>query len=325
MKIKRNNNMNNLASFLSKRLPVFILFVAAGTYFSPIYWDVSAWVPSLLLGTVIYFTGLSININSVKEIGSKKKELTIIMLLKWTFTVLLSIVLSQLFFSNHPEIAAGLLLAGTVPSATAATVYTFLAGGNASLVVAASLLDVAISPIVTPLSMMSLSDQRVTISFWSLLQSFLIIVFVPLISGIATQKVAPQFVSHSRIVTKVGSSVALLLVVHTIVGSGKEAISNELFLLPVVAIATFIQVVLPMAAAYFICRKLKMKEEDCRAALFQVSLCNSALAAILAYQFIGDLGVIAPIFNMIFNLSIGAYIANYFSKISIVQPLEKVV
>jgi BASS family bile acid:Na+ symporter len=317
--------INNLASFLSKRLPVFILLIAVGTYFSPLYWDVSPWVPSLLLGTVIYFTGLSINIDSVKMIGNKKKELAIILLLKWTLTVLLSISLSQLFFTKHPEIGAGLILAGTVPSATAATVYTFLAGGNASLVVAASLLDVAISPIITPLSMMSLSNQEVTVSFWRLMQSFLLIVLCPLLCGIATQRLAPRLVGHSKTVTKIGSSLALLLVVHTIVGSGKVAISNEISLLPIVIVATLIQVVLPMIIAYFICRKLKMKEEDCRASLFQVSLCNSALAAILAYQFIGDLGVVAPILNMIFNLSIGAYVANHFAKNSIVQPFEKAV
>ncbi|MBM7663011.1 BASS family bile acid:Na+ symporter [Bacillus mesophilus] len=317
--------INNLASFLSKRLPVLILLVAVGTYFSPLYWVVSAWVPSLLLGTVIYFTGLSIHIHSVKVIGNKKKELVILVLLKWIFTVLLSIGLSQLFFTTHPEIAAGLILAGTVPSATAATVFTFLAGGNASLVVAASLLDVAISPIITPLSMMSLSGQEVNISFWSLMQSFILIVLCPLLFGVATQKLAPRLAGQSKTVTKTGSSLALLLVAHTIVGSGKVAISNEISLLPTVVIATLIQVVLPMITAYFICRKLKMKEEDCRAALFQVSLCNSALAAILAYQFIGDLGVVAPILNMIFNLSIGAYVANYFARNIIKQPYQKAV
>ncbi|WP_456275260.1 bile acid:sodium symporter family protein [Bacillus sp. AK128] len=317
--------MNNLASFLSKRLPVFILLVAVGTYFSPYYWDVSAWVPSMLLGTVIYFTGLSIDIDSLKQIGNKKKELAIILLLKWTFTVLLSIALSLIFFTKHPGIAAGLILAGTVPSATAATVYTFLASGNASLVVAASLLDVAISPIITPLSMMTLSNQEVTISFWVLLQSFLVIVLLPLICGMITQKLAPKLVAHSKDVTKIGSSFALLMVIHTIVGSGKTAISNELSLLPTVVVATIIQVVLPMIVAYFICRKLKMEEADCRAALFQVSLCNTALAAILAYQFIGDLGVIAPILNLIFNLSIGAFMANYFARNIVAKPLKEVI
>jgi BASS family bile acid:Na+ symporter len=306
--------MNVLTNFLSKRLPFLILLVAIGTYFSPIYWKVSTWIPSFLLGGVIFFTGLSMNINAVKDIRSKRRELLLVTLLKWTITVLLSIGLAHLFFSSKPEIAAGLILAGTVPSATAATVYTFLAGGNTSLVIAASLLDVVISPFVTPISMMGLSSNQVTISFFNLLQSFLLIVVMPLGFGLLVQRAAPQTSAYSNMITRLGLSIALLLVVHTIVGSGKEAISIEISLLPLVGVATFIQVLLPMVLAYFICKKLNLKEEDARSALFQVGLCNSALAAILAFQFIGDLGVIAPIFNMIFNLSLGALISNHFAK-----------
>lgn len=300
--------------FISEKLPYFILLVSVGTYFSPVHWQVSPWVPSLLLGTVIFFAGLSMNIEAFKEIKKKTRELLLITCLKWTLTVSVSVALAHLFFSAKPEIAAGLVLAGTVPSATAATVYTFLAGGNASLVVAASLLDVAISPIVTPIAMLGLSSEQVAISFFDLLLSFLLIVVLPMALGLGFQKALPKLKSYTGAATKLGTSLALLLIVHTIIGSGKEAIASELSSIPLLIAATFIQVTLPMAAAYFIAKALKMEEADARAALFQVGLCNTALAAILAYKFIGELGVLAPIFNMIFNLSIGAMIANRFSK-----------
>lgn len=303
-----------IIKFISEKLPFLILFVSVATYFSPVHWQVSSWVPSILLGTVIFFAGLSMNIGAFKEIKSKTRELLWITGLKWTLTVSVSIALAQLFFSSKPEIAAGLILAGTVPSATAATVYTFLAGGNASLVVAASLLDVAISPIVTPLAMLGIHSEQVVISFFDLLTSFLLIVVLPMGLGLWIQRVTPNLKSYTGSITKLGTSIALLVIVHTIIGSGKEAIASELETIPLIAAATFIQVTLPMAAAYFIARGLKMDEPDARAALFQVGLCNTALAAILAYKFIGELGVIAPIFNMIFNLSIGAMIANRFSK-----------
>ncbi|AIY04582.1 bile acid:sodium symporter [Planococcus sp. PAMC 21323] len=305
----------SLIAFISRKLPFLILLVSVATYFSPVHWQVSSWVPSLLLGAVIFFAGLSMNIEAFKEIRKKKKELLVITGLKWTLTVSVSIALAHLFFSSKPEIAAGLILAGTVPSATAATVYTFLAGGNASLVVVASLLDVAISPIVTPLAMVGVSSEQISLSFFDLLISFMLIVVLPMGLGLFLQKVIPSLKSYTGSVTKLGTSIALLVIVHTIIGSGKEAIASELATIPLIAMATFIQVTLPMAAAYFIARGLKMEEQDARAALFQVGLCNTALAAILAYKFIGELGVIAPIFNMVFNLSIGAMIANRFSKL----------
>lgn len=302
-----------LINFLSKNLSYLIVLVAIGTYFSPVYMQVSSWLPSLLLGIVIFFAGLTMNISAFQNIRTKKRELFLATLLKWTLTVFISIGLAYGLFLGTPEIAAGLILSGTVPSATAAAVYTFLAGGNTSLVIAASLLDVGISPIVTPLAMLGFPNNEVSISFFQLLESFLLIVVLPLSIGLGMQRFFPGTVTYSKAITRLGTSVSLLLIVHTIVGNGKEAISSEISLLPTIAIATIIQVVLPMACAYFICKKLGITEQDARATLFQVGLCNSALATILAFQFIGELGVVAPILNMIFNLSIGAMIAEYFS------------
>ncbi|MFC0271779.1 bile acid:sodium symporter family protein [Metabacillus herbersteinensis] len=306
--------MKIIGEIFSNRLPLLIVLVAICTYLSPVYWNAASWVPSLLLGVVIFFTGISMNIVAIKGIRTKKRELFLAALLKWTLTVVVSIGLAYIFFSSNPEIAAGIILSGTVPSATAATLYTFLAGGNTSLVIASSLIDIAISPIVTPISMLGLSGSQVSISFFSLLQSFLFIVVLPLGAGLFIQRLSPQLATHSKSITRLGSSLSLLLIIHTIVGNGTEAISNELGLLPLIVFATFIQVVFPMAAAYFIARRLSIGEKDARAILFQVGLCNTALAAILAFEFIGELAAIAPIVNMIINLSVGSLISNHFAK-----------
>ncbi|MCM3601234.1 bile acid:sodium symporter [Robertmurraya korlensis] len=318
--------MVKVTEFLSKRLPLLIIITGISTYFSPVYLKVPPIVPSALLGIVILFTGLSMNIEGIKTINKKKTELFIIAILKWTITVLISIGLASLFFSDEPEVAAGLILAGAVPSATAATVYTFIAGGNTSLVIASSLLDVIISPFVTPLSMMGISNSNISISSFNLLQSFILIVIVPLSAGLFFQQKAKRLVENSKMITKLGSALALLLIVHIIMVSGKESIASELELIPLVVVSTFVQVLLPMVLTYFICKKI-MNEEDTRAAIFQVGLCNTAFAAILAYQFIGELGVIAPILNMMVNLSIGALLANYFSKEEIkssAKPIHKI-
>ena len=311
--------MKLLTEFLSKRLPLLILLIAVITYFSPFHLRVPSWIPSLLLGIVIFFTGLSMDIDAIRGIGRKKRELFIASLLKWTITVFISLGIAYLFFSSNPELAAGVILSGTVPSATAATLYTFLAGGNTSLVIASSLIDVVVSPIVTPLSFMGMSETLVTISFFNLLRSFLLIVVLPLTAGIITQRNFPNSTHNSKVATKFGSSLSLLLTVHIIVGSGKNAIEKEIAILPILCLAIFIQVVFPMIASYFIAKKLLISEADARAILFQVGLCNTALAAILAFEFIGELAAIAPIINMIINLSTGSWLSNYFARKSIPQ------
>ncbi|WP_174732424.1 bile acid:sodium symporter family protein [Mesobacillus harenae] len=306
--------MARITDLLSRYLPLLILLVSVGTYLTQAPLQTPSWIPGMLLGLVIFFAGLSLNVSSLKDIKNKKKELFIAVLLKWTLTVLVSIALALLFFSSNPEIAAGVILAGTVPSATVAVLYTFLAAGNSSLVVAASLLDVLISPIVTPLSLYAISSQNITISFWDLLQSFLYIVLLPLAAGLLVQRTFPMFIIYSKPVVKFASSLSIILIVFSIIGSGKSAIASQIQLLPLIALSAVIQVLLPMGASYYIAKKLSIAEADARAILFQVGSCNVVLAAILAYEFIGELAALAPIITMIINLSSGSFIASFFSK-----------
>lgn len=252
--------MQRLSHFVSKQLGLLILAVGIITYFSPFYWQASHWVPKLFLGLVIFFTGLSMDVSGFKTIRYKKKELLVIILLKWVITVVISIGLAHLFFSNRPEIAAGIILNGAVPSATASTLYTFLSGGNTSLVIVASLLDIGISPVIAPLAMIGIETESFSISISSLFHSFLIIVFIPLTLGF------------------------------------------------------ILQTIIPMVINYRIAKFFTEHESDAKAALFQTSVSNSALAAILAFEFFGGLGALEPILYLIINLAISAQVANYFSN-----------
>ncbi|WP_236034836.1 bile acid:sodium symporter family protein [Alkalihalobacterium elongatum] len=297
-------------------MPLLIIIVAFITYFLPFHLQVANWVPSLLLGLVIFFTGLSMNVEAIKKMRSKYNVLGIATFLKWTITVIVSVVLAHLFFSSRPEIAAGIILSGTVPNATAATLYTFIAGGNTSLVIAASFLDIMISPIVTPLALLGVDGDTVRISFFNLLQSFILIVILPITLGLLMQKKLPQLVEKSVSYTKLGSSITLLLIIHTIIGNAKGAIASELILIPMITIVAFFQVTLPMVIAYFTLKLkwLRVEKEDIKAIVFHVGLCNTALAAILAIEFISEIAAIPAIINMVINLSLGSFLANYLSK-----------
>ncbi|WP_306009239.1 bile acid:sodium symporter family protein [Bacillus sp. MMSF_3328] len=306
--------MQSLSQSLSKNLPLLIILTAAVTFFSPVYLKTPSWVPGGLLGVVMFFTGLSMNIDAIKAVRYKKKELFVASSFKWLFTAGISILLALLLFRSHQSIAAGLILTGSVPSATAASLYTFLAGGNTSLVISASLLDIIISPLATPLAMNTFSGTAVAVSFLDLLKSFLFIVILPISAGIAFQKLFPRMSSASPSITRVGSSFSLILIIHTLVGTGTKALKSEIELLPLVVFAVVIQVLLPMLIAYLTAKKLNIHEKDARAILFQAGLCNSALAAILSFEYFGELAAVPAIINMITNLSAGALISNYFSK-----------
>ncbi|TAL64554.1 MAG: bile acid:sodium symporter family protein, partial [Bacteroidetes bacterium] len=71
-------------------------------------------------------------------------------------------------FNFPPEIAAGIILIGCVPSGLASNVMSFLAKANLALAVTVGAISTLLSPFVTPMLMKWLGGQYIEVSFWSM-------------------------------------------------------------------------------------------------------------------------------------------------------------
>jgi bile acid:Na+ symporter, BASS family len=269
-------------SHISKYLPVYIASSAILAYFFPFFFSNFYDSTSILLGFVLFLTGLSMELSELKVIKDSTKELLVGLVLKWTLTVFISIGLAKLFFSTSPDLQAGLILTGSVPSGTAATMYTFLAGGSTSLIVAMGIIDVFISPVLTPLIMQFSTEHTVVVSFLELAKKIFFIVILPIIIGISIRQLQKEYITRIKPYTKFASSFTIVFIVVSVVSGVSTQISMEFSLFFVLLIVVFLQVWVPMIGGYKISLLLGLPREKAIAILFQVGLCNSALAAILA-------------------------------------------
>jgi BASS family bile acid:Na+ symporter len=69
-------------------------------------------------------------------------------------------------FKFPPEISAGIILIGCVPSGLASNVMSFLAKANLALAVTVGAISTLLSPLVTPLLMKWLGGQYIEVRFW---------------------------------------------------------------------------------------------------------------------------------------------------------------
>ncbi len=303
-----------LNDHISKYLPLYIALAAVIAYMRPDYFSSFEGSTSFLLGFVLFLAGLSMSVEDLKILKTSFFPISVGLFLKWTLTVALSVTLAVLFFSGLPDIADGLILTGSIPSGTAATLYTFLAGGNASLMVAMGILDVFISPFLTPAIMDLFASDSVVVSFFELAKKMLFIVIIPVVLGMGIHILFKDLVYKVTEYRRFASSFTILSIVLTVVASVSEQMTISAFLLVGLIVAVFVQVLLPMLAGYKIARLLKIERASAIAILFEVGLCNSALAAILALEFFGITAAIPAVINMIINLSLGAYFSNYLGK-----------
>jgi bile acid:Na+ symporter, BASS family len=92
-------------------------------------------------------------------------------------------------FAFPPEVAAGVILIGSVSSGAASNLIAYLAGGNVALAVTVTACSTLVSPIMTPFLMQTLAGRMVPIDFVKMLLEILNMVIVPVVSGLVANRI----------------------------------------------------------------------------------------------------------------------------------------
>ncbi|MCU0961811.1 MAG: bile acid:sodium symporter family protein [Pirellulaceae bacterium] len=89
----------------------------------------------------------------------------------------------------EPEVAAGVILIGSVPGGVASNLMTYLARGDVALSVTMTACSTLLSPILTPLLMKVLAGRFVPIVAWDLMVSILEMIVVPIVAGLIAHQI----------------------------------------------------------------------------------------------------------------------------------------
>lgn len=91
-------------------------------------------------------------------------------------------------FGFPPEIAAGVILVGSVSSGAASNLIAFLSGANVALAVTITACSTVISPFMTPFLMQKLAGRLVPIDFWKMFMDILNLIIVPIVAGLIANR-----------------------------------------------------------------------------------------------------------------------------------------
>lgn len=298
---------------LSKFLPLWIVLLSIISYVFPNTFRSIRSFTGIGLGTIFLLMGMSLSSQSILSVLKKPKNALIGVALKWIITVGITIVIAFLFFQAEPEIAAGVILAGTVPSGTSANLYTFIAGGEVALSITMATMDTIISPLLTPTLVQVSAGKFIEIAFLPLFFNIIYIVFIPLFVGLFLQWKWYDKVKYVQPYTSFISTIALFIVVLSVISGAQQSLHQHIKLLPLIFVAVFFQVSIPMIAGYWIARYFNIAEPSRRSILFHVGICNTALSSTLAMQHISSVAAVPAVANMVVNLTIGALVANMLS------------
>jgi BASS family bile acid:Na+ symporter len=94
----------------------------------------------------------------------------------------MAFIITQVFHFP-PEISAGIILVGCVPSGLASNVMSLLANANLALAVTIGAVTTIISPFVTPFLMKVIGGQYVSVDIWKMMLDIINMMIFPIIAG----------------------------------------------------------------------------------------------------------------------------------------------
>ncbi len=152
--------------------------------------------PAFLKNLIIPFTFLmvypmmvTLKIRSVLEGGDTRAQL---MTQGINFLVIPFVAygIGKIFFADRPYLALGLLLASLVPTSGMTISWTGFAKGNLAAAVKMTVVGLILGSLLTPLYIRFLMGAQVDVDMASVMKQILVVVFLPMVAGYATQRLA---------------------------------------------------------------------------------------------------------------------------------------
>ncbi len=130
-------------------------------------------------------------------------------------------------FNFPPEISAGIILIGCVPSGLASNVMSFLAKANLALAVTVGAISTLLSPLVTPLLMKWLGGQYIEVKFWSMMLDILNMIILPIVAGFIFNLFSKGKDTRKSIVIQLLSYILIILLTTLVYVKSKDAGLSE--------------------------------------------------------------------------------------------------
>lgn len=209
------------------------------------------------------------------------------------------------------ELAAGLVLLGSVPGGTASNVMVYLAKGNLALSVAMTSLSTLLAPIATPLLLLLLAGQWLPVDAMAMFTSIVQVIILPIVLGFVIQRIVPKAVEASLSVIPLISVTAILIIVGVVTGANGPNVVSAGW---TVFVAVFLHNGFGLLLGYLIAVAFGLKEDDRRAISLEVGMQNSGLGVALATAHFSPLAALPSVWGAIWHNISGPILATIWSK-----------
>lgn len=141
-----------------------------------------------LIQVIMFGMGTTLSARDFGRVVTMPWPILVGVILQFTVMPLVGWGIATLF-AFDAEVAAGIILIGSVSSGVASNVMCYLAGGNVPLSVTITSCTTLISPFVTPLWMKLLAGRLIPVNVVEMMMSILNMIIVPVVAGLVANRI----------------------------------------------------------------------------------------------------------------------------------------
>ncbi|WP_078393855.1 bile acid:sodium symporter family protein [Shouchella patagoniensis] len=309
------NQLASISAFAGKYFAVFVIAAAVIAFFMPDpFIPINSFVP-ILLGIVMFGMGMTLKPTDFTLVA--KHPLPIVLGLVAQFTIMPLIALAIAYLLQLPgELAAGLVLLGSVPGGTASNVMVYLAKGDLPLSITMTSMSTLVAPIATPAILYALAGQWMPVNFMAMVTMILQVILVPVILGLFIRHFLPTFANKTATVMPLVSVLAILAIITAVVGANTEALAAS-------GLIVFVAVMLHNGAGlvlgYIAAAAFRLTPSQRRAVSIEIGMQNTGLGVTLATAHLSPIAAIPSVIGAAWHNITGPIMATYWSK----RPLNE--
>lgn len=311
--------LEKISAFAGKYFAFLVILAAVIAFFIPNAFVIFGPYVTLLLGVVMFGMGLTLKPIDFKLVFTHPLPVIIGICGQYTIMPLVAFGLAYLL-QLPPELAAGLVLLGSVPGGTASNVMVYLARGNVALSVTMTSMSTLMAPLMTPLLLYLLAGQWLPVDPVSMFISIVQVIILPIALGFLVQRFFPVAVEKSISVVPLISVLAILMIVSAVTAANAGNVATAGLL---VFVAVFLHNGFGLLLGYLVALIMGLSENDRRAISIEVGMQNSGLGVALATAHFNPLAALPSVWGAIWHNISGPILATYWANKVITEEKEK--
>ncbi len=287
-----------------------------------------------LMQVIMFGMGTTLSVADFTRVFKSPLPIFIGAALQYTIMPLIGFSLAHLF-GLEGELAAGVILIGSVAGGVASNVMAYIAHANVALSVSMTCVSTLLAPVMTPLLMRLLAGRFVSIDAGEMALSILSMVLAPVLLGLLAhaflEKIFPKGNAWMDRALSWLSMAGICFILAVILAPARETVKSAGLILIVAAV---IHNALGFALGYGVSHLINVAlgtllrrfgrrtasaplipETDCRTIAIEVGMQNGGMGTALAINVLkSPIAALAPnIFGMWMNIA-GSILANYWNR-----------